>query len=83
MYLYIERPIATYTTWYRGSLDSKQMTQYYKENQKKIPKYIYIESPDPQGTMARFGMEVANEMFYFTSEELSHGVLLTVNGRKY
>ena len=83
MYLYVERPIATYTTWYRGSLDSKQLTQYHKENPKKIPKYIYIESSDPQGTMAQFGMEVANEMFYFTSEELSHGVLLTVNGRKY
>jgi hypothetical protein len=30
--------------------------------------------------MAQFGMEVAGKIFYFTSEELSNGVLLTVEG---
>ena len=80
MYLYLDRPMATYTTWYRGTLDSEQLTRYYKENPEKIPEYIYIESSDPQGLMAQFGMEVASEIFYFTSEELSNGVLLTVEG---
>ena len=80
MYLYLDRPMATYSTWYRGTLDVQQLKNYYKENPGKIPEYIYIESSDPQGSVAQHGMGVASEIFYFTNEELSNGVLLTVEG---
>lgn len=79
MYLYLERPMATYTTWYQGSLDQKQLISYYKENPEKIPKYIYIELLASNSERVK----IAGEMFEFTKEELSNGVLLTVEGCKF
>jgi hypothetical protein len=73
-YLYLERPIATYTTWYRGTLDTDLLIRYYEENPEKIPKYIYIESPDPKNA----SVQIVSELFDFTREDLSNGVLLTV-----
>ncbi len=78
MYTYLERPIATYTTWYRGSLDSNQLIRYYKENPKKTPKYIYIESANPDSTTVESITNIMSEMFTFTKKELSNGVLLIV-----
>ncbi len=74
VYLYLERPIATYTTWYRGTLDTDLLIRYYEENPEKIPKYIYIESPDPKNA----SVQIVSELFDFTREDLSNGVLLTV-----
>ena len=79
MYLYLERPVATYMTWYLGTLEPKQLTNYYRESPEKIPKYIYFESPDPK----KVNIQVANELFEFTREDLSRGVLLTVEGCKF
>ncbi len=79
MYLYLERPIATYTAWYQGSLNQNQLISYYKENPEKIPKYIYIESSDPHNTK----VNKISEMFDFTREDLSNGVLLTVEDYKF
>ena len=79
MYLYLDRPIATYTTWYRGSLNSSLLTKYYKENPEKIPKYVYLESADPKNA----SVKLASEMFEFTREDLSNGVLLTVKDYKF
>ncbi len=79
MYLYLDRPMATYTTWYRGSLDREQLIRYYRENPKMIPEYIYVESLDPQCGRVK----VASEIFEFTKEELSNGVLLTIEGCKF
>ena len=83
MYVYLERPMATYSTWYRGTLDTRQLANYYKANPDMVPKYIYVESEDPTGPAARFGMETVGQMFDFTSEELSNGVLLTVTAIRY
>ncbi len=80
MYLYIDRPMATYTTWYRGSLDINQLTTYYKENPEKRPEYIYIESPKFNETLIQNTTNDLSSMFNFTKEELSNGVLLKVNG---
>ena len=74
MYLYLERPIATYSAWYRGTIHSKLLINYYKENPDKIPKYIYLETPDPQNA----NVKIFSELFVFTRENLSNGVLLTV-----
>lgn len=79
MYLYLDRPIATYTTWYMGSVNTELMLNYYKENPQKIPKYIYIESSTP--VAAR--IQNLSEMFEFTKEELPNGVLLTVQKCKF
>lgn len=79
LYLHLDRPIATYTTWYRGSFNRELMLYYYKENPQKIPKYIYIESSNP--VAAR--IQMLSEMFEFTKEDLSNGVLLTVEGCKF
>ena len=79
MYLYLERPIATYTAWYRGNTDKNLLISYYKENPKKIPKYIYIGA---QGPVAE-RIQAISEIFEFTQKELSNGILLTVEDCKF
>lgn len=78
MYVYLERPTAIYSTWYRGTLDYEQLSQYYKGNPNQRPKYIYIESEDPQGATVQTAREALNEMFVFKQEDLSNGALLIV-----
>lgn len=79
MYLYLDRPIATYTTWYQGTLEPKLLIGYYRENPEKIPRYIYYESSDPENTY----IQTASELFEFTRQDLSNGVLLTVTDCKF
>ena len=79
MYLHLDRPIATYTTWYRGTLDVDLLKTYYKENPKKIPKYVYYESSDPQNA----NINIVTELFEVSRENLSNGVLLTVEKCKF
>lgn len=79
MYMYLEQPIAAYTTWYRGTTDKHQLIKYYKENPQKIPKYIYVESFDINSSK----FKLFEELFVFTQEELSNGVLLTVESKKF
>lgn len=79
MYLYLDRPIATYTTWYPGTLEPKLLINYYRENPEKIPKYIYYEASNPNNVSTA----MASEMFEFTREDLSNGVLLTVTDCKF
>ncbi len=76
MYLYMERPFAVHTTWYRGRAEFEVLAKYYEENPEKTPEYIYIESPDPENTK----VDIYEELFVFTRENLSNGVLLTVTG---
>ena len=85
MYLYLERPVATYTTWYMGGLtfDTELLAKYYDKNPKKIPEYIYIEASDPYGQSAQIMTDIVSEIFEFEKEELSYGVLLTVTDCKF
>lgn len=76
MYIQVDRPMATYSTWYRGTPDFDQLSRYYEENPEKTPDYIYIESSDPENTK----VDIYEELFVFTRENLSNGVLLTVTG---
>lgn len=78
IYLYLERPMATYSAWYRGILNAEQLKRYYKENPDKKPDYVYIEAPDPDGATVETASEILDEMLEFTKEPLSHGALLTV-----
>lgn len=79
MYLYLDRPVATYTAWYRGSINKELMVEYYKSNHKKVPKYIYVDSSGP--VEAR--IDNMEEIFRFSEQELSNGVLLKVEGKKF
>ncbi len=82
MYLYLDQPIAIYTTWYTGFLDEEQLYSYYKDNTKKMPKYIYIEADNLQGGVVKDNIKKMEEFFTFTREDLSNGVLLTVKYNK-
>ena len=82
MYLYLDRPMATYTTWYRGGLDIDLLTAYYKANPSKKPKYIYIEAPTLDEGVVQFNIDRLSEMFELTRQDLSNGVLLTVEDCK-
>ncbi len=78
MYLHLDRPFATYTTWYRGALDLELLADYYKENPRKTPKYIYIDASGTDETGVQFIMKRLDGMFDFTRQNLSNGVLLIV-----
>ena len=84
MYLYLQRPIATYTTWYAAGIHTNSLTAYYAMNPDKIPKYIYVVYSDD---IAPIGFHIDNVeacidkldiLFDYTTEELSNGLLLTV-----
>ena len=79
MYLYLERPMATYSTWYRGNINPTMLIKYYKENPEKIPKYIYIETNNPDNPT----LQTVGELFSFSKEILSNGILLTVKNCKF
>ena len=79
MYLHLDRPFATYTTWYRGALNYKLLANYYKANPEKIPRYIYLDATGAGEGVIQFTMDHLSEMFQYTSQELSNGVLLTVH----
>ncbi len=78
IYLYLERPMAIYSAWYRGILNPEQLERYYKKNPDKKPDYVYIEASDPNGATVETASEILDEMFIFAKEPLSHGALLTV-----
>ena len=74
MYLYLDRTVATYSAWYRGTINQQQLTDYYKRNPSRIPKYIY--------TITTY-FNIIDEMFEYEIEELSNGYLLTVKSCKF
>ena len=84
MYLYLQRPIATYTTWYDAFLDRDALNTYYSANSEKVPKYIYLVNSDdiePLGIHidnVRYCLNTINSMFDYEMEELTKGLLLTV-----
>lgn len=83
-YLYIDRPFATYSAWAMEVLNEEQLIKYYEANPEKLPKYIYIEHYSYKYIdEAKEARKVASEMFEFTQENLSNGVLLTVTDYKF
>lgn len=80
-YLYLDRPFATYTTWYEGALNinPKQLIRYYKENSDRAPKYIYIEASDTDKSTVPFVTDKLSEVFELSEgKRLSNGVLFSV-----
>ena len=82
LYLWIERPFATYTLWNQRSLEEEFLFVYYKQNPEKFPKYIYITHAESSEQIIQENIEKMCTMFDCTREELSNGTLLTVNGNK-
>ena len=80
MYLYVQRPIATYTTWFERNIHAEDLISYYTSNPEKIPQYIYV---DNQLNVLDNNMEILTDLFIFTEEELAQGVLLKVEGCKF
>ena len=87
MYLYTERPISTYATWYPNQLEGEALISYYKANPDKTPKYIYIDSTgyhfNNEGTNDDINWNTLDEMFEYTKTKLSDGTLLTVTRTKF
>ena len=81
MYLYADRPISTYSTWLDEKIQPEMLISYYQQNPEKIPHYIYVDSR--YSNVLRENMEILPELFEFTSEELSRGVLLKVDKCKF
>ena len=79
MYLYIDRPFASYSTCLI-EFDTEQMKSYYEQYPEKIPKYIYVGYADrnyiPDRESALSKAEKLEEIFDCTREELSMGILL-------
>ena len=72
LYLYAERPIATYTVWYRGQIMTDDLLLYYQVNPQKIPEFIYVADSES------FNTSILQDLFSFTETPLAGGVLLTV-----
>ncbi|MBO5333536.1 MAG: hypothetical protein J6B37_05420 [Clostridia bacterium] len=89
MYLYIERPFATYSAW-QPVLELSRLRDYYNEHPEKLPKYIYIGNVlIPTGVSsghiinqkrAEYYAKQIMQFYECECENLSNGILLTVKG---
>lgn len=87
MYLYLERPFASYSAW-MPVLECNRLEAYYSKNPDKIPKYIYVgwvvisdsvtSGHVSKPEIAKLRVERLDEILNFGVEELSNGYLLTV-----
>ncbi|MBR2411375.1 MAG: SWIM zinc finger family protein [Clostridia bacterium] len=73
MYLYVERPFATYTAWHQF-IRFDALKQYYEANPDKKPKYIYIS----ESREMRKKEAAVRHIFECKRKTLSNGILLTV-----
>ena len=88
MYLYLERPFATYSAW-QPFLEMNRIISYYHVNPEKKPKCIYIGWVYiPTGVSTGHVIDKARaertadmiiQRFDCEREDLSNGILLTVN----
>lgn len=87
MFLYVERPFATYSAW-QPYLEADRLKIYYENNPEKIPKYIYIGyAIIPSSVLDGYGYsptraqnysDILKQMLNCEEEKLSNGILLTV-----
>lgn len=77
LYLYVDRPFATYSTW-QEIVSEDALFEYYNMNPDKLPQYIYVKKSN--GMKLR---ELAIEkVFVVEKTVLSNGVLFTVKKLK-
>lgn len=86
IHMCIDAPLAIYTTW-RNTGNNDELQLYYQVNPERKPRYIYIDYSDDKlqinRDLANYNMELLSELFGFSVEELSHGLLLTVTAAKF
>lgn len=88
IYMYSERPFATYSAYYLG-LEIEPLANYYKENPEKIPKHIYImpiynyEILQTAEESLEAEREKLDYLFEYTEEKLDNAILLTVTDYKF
>ena len=76
LYLHIDRPYSTYTTWETPNVATELLATYYEQNPDRIPKYIYVDSDDADYL---YNMD---QLFEYDKRQLSAGILLTVKSYK-
>ena len=91
MYLYTERPFATYSAW-QPFLEADRLKAYYTLNPQKIPSYIYIGYYTIPGSVLKgYGYNTQRaqnyadslkQMFDCKEEKLSNGILLSLNNKQ-
>lgn len=85
IHMYTDAPFALYTTW-RDPNNNEELSDYYKINPNKKPRYIYIDYLDDNlqlnKDLADHNMMLLSELFVFSCEKLSNGLLLKVSGDK-
>lgn len=87
MYLYIDRPFATYSAW-QPFLEMDRLIEYYTMNPEKMPKCVYVgwvfiptsvsSGHNINKVRAENYAKRLIERYGFECEELSNGFLLTV-----
>lgn len=88
IYMYLERPVGTYTAYYLG-LEKDALSEYYKKNPEKLPKYIYImpvetnEYKQSAEDIFEEEIDTINSMFTYTKENLYDSILLNVTDYIY
>ena len=88
IYMYAERPFATYSAYYLG-VEPEELAAYYKKNPQKIPKYIYVMPINNYEGLqtAEESLETEREnldlLFEYTEEKLDNAILLTVTDYKF
>ncbi len=89
MYIYADRPFATYTAWNQARFDSDSLKSFYCQNNDKLPRFIYIPKAEVTGDYYYSEDRLENvlikaeELFIYKKEELPGGFLLTVTEHKF
>ncbi len=79
-YITLNRPFATNSAYLsflfvvNHTTHTDDLKLYYKENPDKIPEYIYLSSESVNNSY----IDELTDMFIFTQQELTNGILLTV-----
>ncbi len=78
-YIYINRPFATNSAYLTWRIFNESLKLYYEENPDKIPEYIYL-SYTYESYYTSY-LDELTDIFIFSQQKLSNGILLTV--KKY
>ena len=85
MYLHLDRPVGIFTTWGQALNKIEVISEYYKANSDRVPKYIYVPKSEQDGKLGSIYEDneaLIIKMFDYTEEELPGGLLLTVTDYK-
>lgn len=86
LYLYLDRPYATFSAWYVDWQENDRLLLYYDEHPEKLPEYIYVPLYDPYTYRTDRDMQKKVEWLQSvldcTAENGEAGCILRANGKK-